>query len=432
MGLSCEETASRVERLSGASLGTHDGRGAFPKSVAIQRRSKVGFTASVFLAKARLFAVLRLAWGLVGKPLATGYASVWLVKTLISGSLARAGKLRVALFLVVADLVRRQFLAVLRDPVFRLALVGSQHNTAQAGLYVPKEDPRLQKIAVGAKLDKLQYKSPRGLLHGDLRTILPNVLYRPRPIRYHRFSFPSKAFEGEPHGISLDWSYPDVAPAQHSPIAIVLAGVGGDSNAPYVRDAVHSFTEIGWPACVLLARGLGNAPKVNSVQGIFNPANVTDVLEALKIVDALHDGQAPIVLVGFSLGGITLCNVLGRHADEIPSSVCGAVSISGAFECGPMDWERYESTYQKLIVPELLTEVLEHYGEQLYEVLGKDGLHHLVESNTYTHLFERLFAKLAEEDKAAPANFEAWRHAQAGAHHRHNISTPLTILIMLV
>lgn len=49
-----------------------------------------------------------------------------------------------------------------------------------------------------------------------------------------------------------------------------------------------------------------------------------------------------IVCVGFSLGGITLCNFLSQKGDLVPAQVKGSIAVSGAFRCDFMNYWRYK------------------------------------------------------------------------------------------
>ena len=67
-------------------------------------------------------------------------------------------------------------------------------------------------------------------------------------------------------------------------------------------------------------------------------------------------------MVGFSLGAITLGKYMTSKGSSVPESLCGAIMVSGTFGMDISDGERYKNTYQKVIVPELVKDLLTAYG----------------------------------------------------------------------
>eukprot|EP00451_Oxyrrhis_marina_P040434 CAMPEP_0204393268 /NCGR_PEP_ID=MMETSP0469-20131031/62228_1 /ASSEMBLY_ACC=CAM_ASM_000384 /TAXON_ID=2969 /ORGANISM="Oxyrrhis marina" /LENGTH=383 /DNA_ID=CAMNT_0051387327 /DNA_START=30 /DNA_END=1178 /DNA_ORIENTATION=- len=133
-------------------------------------------------------------------------------------------------------------------------------------------------------------------------------------------------------------------------VVVVVAGVGGDSHAPYVRSFAQATADAGYIAAVMLPRGMGCSDKADTVADLFNPSDVDAVHETVEAVcEAL---QLPTFLMGFSLGGLVTCNYFARRTPH--KLVKGAVALAGGFRTDFMDWGHYLNGYQPIIVSNLV------------------------------------------------------------------------------
>jgi predicted alpha/beta-fold hydrolase len=417
------------------------------------------------LALRRAVATLRLAGIVALRPLAAVCAVCALALALPRLSRARrpAGRLSQSAALCVALGAAFELRRVLSDPIHRLWL-GLDSSAAWSGLVHGRGARLVSVLRRAGLLADRSFSSPaptsslsrscnsrvaysEHVAHGDVSTLASAVLCRRADVSYLRVCFPSAAFPSEAHGICLDWSFPALG-ATATAVVVVLAGVGGDSSAGYVRAAVRAMTSRGWSAVVCGPRGLGNTPCVGDVRHLFDPRDVRDVVRAIDLVDHLSGQSLPLLLLGFSLGGITLCNVLGRCAGRLPARLCGALSVSGAFRCDMLAWPRYERVYQPIIVPELLLDLCKRYHSQLVCLLGASGVDSLLRSTTYTELWERLYAPLQQHKQERPEHpredsgvsrgesfswsgdggFAAWKSAQEGERYRQHIMVPLLLV----
>lgn len=328
---------------------------------------------------------------------------------------------------------------LINDPVHRLDWFGHGHYKTKPGLYYAKnfnKTPAMNRtmhILQGCNFfkDVVSYKSPRWMLHGDLRTVVPTLAYQSKPLVYTRFCFKSSR-RADPHLVTLDFAFPDEAVvSEPQPLVLLMAGVGGDSNAPYMRDLVAACTARNWIACVLLARGLGSALHVFSAETLFNPTDTGDALDTMNFLNKLFPNN-PILLAGVSMGGLALCNILGRHAEEIPSSVKGCVTISAGFKCDMFNWSRYKEVYQPLIVAEILREVIGRYGHTFED--AKLTLNTVLASRDYAGFYHNFFAYLPSVPGCGPvsstsrdAAFNEWKTLQEGEVFRKDVNIPLLV-----
>lgn len=99
------------------------------------------------------------------------------------------------------------------------------------------------------------------LWNGDLRTGIPFLIFKSHPQSYHRRWVDVEGGEC----VALDIAFP---PSGHDPtkaVVLVLHGLNGGSQEPYVIDLVEQCMKNGYTVAVMVARGLMNTPLVNRV-----------------------------------------------------------------------------------------------------------------------------------------------------------------------
>lgn len=259
--------------------------------------------------------------------------------------------------------------------------------------------------------------------NGDLSTVLPAVSAKVPPAGrcYTRFT--------NALGTTLDWAHAGLAnppcpsPTPTTPprifaspppapplaplagFAILLPGVGGSSSAAYVVGVARALDKKGWRSLTIGARGLGDTPSVPSLLNIFDPNDLSDVSRAVHLLDSLLDPQVPVILVGFSLGGIMANQYAVQCGDTLSPRVKAIVSVSGAFRLDFFHWDRYRDAYQRMIVPNLVADALARYGHRLGELASYEegkrnptfdnaALWLLSSSTTYKELISRLLLPL--------------------------------------
>lgn len=209
-------------------------------------------------------------------------------------------------------------------------------------------------------------------------------------------------------------------------MAILLAGIGGDSEASYVLETAHALLADGIAVCVLLARGVGRRA-ISSIDHIYDATAQADL-------ELLVSGVAPlfehVVLCGFSMGAVGVNKYLTSHSAQVPANVRCALSVSGAFTVDFMTWSRYVGVYQRMILPNLLERVLSRHGCEARQRLGEEGFKKLVQSSSYRELHANLYSPLAigkhHED------FNAWKSVLGGVQERdEGLRVPLLLLSAL-
>ncbi|XP_023125534.1 phospholipase ABHD3-like isoform X1 [Amphiprion ocellaris] len=127
--------------------------------------------------------------------------------------------------------------------------------------------------------------------------------------------------------ISLDWvdnqashSYPE---SSTRPTVLILPGLTGNSQQPYVLHAINQATRHGYRCVVFNNRGLGGEELLTPVT--YCAANTSDLERVVTHVKGLYP-HAPVLGAGVSLGGMVLLNYLARKRSE--SGMVAGITIS--------------------------------------------------------------------------------------------------------
>jgi predicted alpha/beta-fold hydrolase len=143
----------------------------------------------------------------------------------------------------------------------------------------------------------------------------------PRPAaRRERWELPDGDF------LDVDRSEPSGA---DRPVLVVLHGLEGSSQAPYVRGLVALALARGLSALALNFRGCSAEP--NRLARNYHSGETGDLAHVVQRLVAEAPGR-PILLAGFSLGGNVAAKWLGERGDELPAEVRGGAVISVPFD----------------------------------------------------------------------------------------------------
>lgn len=158
---------------------------------------------------------------------------------------------------------------------------------------------------------------------GHVQTIVAAMLRAaPRVAwRWERLELPDGDF------VDLAWHGPEPGAG---PVVLLLHGLGGGADSPYIRDQAAGFAAAGVPVVLLCFRGCSGEP--NRLPRSYHSGETEDVGHVLlRLRDRLP--SARLVAVGFSLGGNVLLKYLGEQRDEAPLDA--AVAVSVPLELGP-------------------------------------------------------------------------------------------------
>jgi len=161
------------------------------------------------------------------------------------------------------------------------------------------------------------YKPPFWIRNGHVATIYAGTL--------RKVSLPSQQRERItlPDGdfLDLDWSY---AAKKTKQLVILIHGLEGDAQRPYIGGSAHLFNANGYDVCAMNLRGCSGT--INTLFRSYH-SGATEDLEAV-IQHILHlDCYSDFFIQGFSLGGNLTLKYMGEN-NTLPSQVKAAVAIS--------------------------------------------------------------------------------------------------------
>jgi hypothetical protein len=108
----------------------------------------------------------------------------------------------------------------------------------------------------------------------------------------------------------------------------VLHGLEGTPASHYVHALFDAASQRGWARDLLLFRTCGSRP--NRKARSYHSGETSDL--AFVIERLARESDAPLVIVGVSLGGNVLLKYLGEQRGAVPSIVRGAAAISVPYD----------------------------------------------------------------------------------------------------
>lgn len=149
------------------------------------------------------------------------------------------------------------------------------------------------------------------------QTIWPALFrYTPQPdYRRERIELQDGDF------IDLDWCG-DNKP--NSPVAILIHGLEGSSDSPYIRSLARLLSTIGWSTAAINLRGCSGV--TNRLAKSYHSAATGDLNEIVEIIRR-RQPDAPMHAVGYSLGGNLLLKWCAEKTQYCPLHSAIAISV---------------------------------------------------------------------------------------------------------
>lgn len=165
------------------------------------------------------------------------------------------------------------------------------------------------------------FKAPWWLASPHLQTLWPTLCRRPiknLAITRERFELPDGDF------IDLDW-----LGTGNGPIVLLLHGLEGSVESPYIKGMMAAIQNQGWRALLLHFRSCSG--ELNRLTRLYHSGETGD-LAALVTALKEREPNTPLAAIGFSLGGNVLLKWLGESQNKNP--LTAAVAVSVPFELG--------------------------------------------------------------------------------------------------
>lgn len=158
--------------------------------------------------------------------------------------------------------------------------------------------------------------APHPLLRGPHRQTIFGAFGLRAPtvaFRHERFELPDGDF------VDLAHAGPELGRR-----ALLLHGLGGNARSGYLRALAAALIARGWAVTAFQFRGASGAP--NRLPRLYHSGDTADVALVAAALRA-RAPDAPLVAVGFSLGGNVLLKLLGETGAATPLDAGVAVSV---------------------------------------------------------------------------------------------------------
>jgi hypothetical protein len=156
---------------------------------------------------------------------------------------------------------------------------------------------------------------------GHLQTLAGYLLPSPAALpeaRWHRIA----VSEGD--AVVMAENLPTVLDDEGAGMVLLLHGLGGHADSPYMRRLATKFLLRNCIAFRLNHRGAGQGRGL--AKHLYHAGRGEDLSPVLSRMARLHPKKA-VVAVGFSLSGNMLLKYLGEKLHPIPQNLCGAIAI---------------------------------------------------------------------------------------------------------
>jgi uncharacterized protein len=163
---------------------------------------------------------------------------------------------------------------------------------------------------------KSSFASPFYFSNRHLQTIYPAIFRKVKGVNYSREKF--ELSDGD--FIDLDFSK-----VGSRKIVLVLHGLEGSADRPYVKGVIKIFNQNGWDGLAMNFRGCGGTP--NRRAQTYHSGETSDLNEVIgRLVNEGFYNE--IVLVGFSLGGNVTLKYVGQQGQNLDPIIKKAIAFS--------------------------------------------------------------------------------------------------------
>ncbi|QJR36826.1 hydrolase [Gemmatimonas groenlandica] len=167
-----------------------------------------------------------------------------------------------------------------------------------------------------------------------------------------------------PDGDFVEIARLESADGAAAPRLLLFHGLEGGMHSHYARAMFREASQRGWAADLLLFRTCGTEP--NRLPRSYHSGETSDPLWVVEQISREFP-DAPLGLMGVSLGGNVLCKLLGEFGDVMPEQVVGAVAMSVPFDLarasrhiGRGFGAIYEKFFLKSLIPKALAKIDRH------------------------------------------------------------------------
>lgn len=195
-----------------------------------------------------------------------------------------------------------------------------------------------------------------------IQTLLPTLFRVNHTVLYEHqeLTLPDGDF------LDLAWNRIPVK-TQNRPIVIIFHGLEGSIGSPYAKGLMQIVDRNGWNVVVMHFRNCSG--RQNRAARTYHSGETTD---ANYLLNWLHENypQAPLLAVGYSLGGNMLLKLLGELQTKSPLRAAVAVSVPMLLEhCANQMRRGFSRFYQYILLRKMKHKLLAKYQQYDYQQL---------------------------------------------------------------
>jgi predicted alpha/beta-fold hydrolase len=171
-----------------------------------------------------------------------------------------------------------------------------------------------------------------------------------------------------PDGDFLDLAWNRIpAKSENDPIVVIFHGLEGSIDSPYVKGLMRQVTKCGWHVVLMHFRNCSG--RMNRAARTYHSGETSD---ARFLIQWLKDNfpYAPLLAVGYSLGGNMLLKLLGEMQSEAPLHAAVAISVPLLLNvCADQMRSGFSQIYQYQLLRKMKQKVLAKYRQYDYQKL---------------------------------------------------------------
>ena len=180
-----------------------------------------------------------------------------------------------------------------------------------------------------------------------------------------------------PDGDFLDLAWNKIPARMDSkPLVVIFHGLEGSINSPYAKGMMRALDKLGWNVVLMHFRNCSD--RVNLAARTYHSGETEDASYFLSWLQESYP-QAPLLAVGYSLGGNMLLKLLGDKKTEVPLYAAVAVSVPLLLNvCADQMRSGFSKVYQHYLLQKMKRKLLGKYQQHDYQGLiglGKKDIH---------------------------------------------------------
>lgn len=212
-------------------------------------------------------------------------------------------------------------------------------------------EQQVRKETLLAHLNQYPFRAPRWLRGRHHQTLWAALM--------RRLPYPERTRE-ELETPDQDWLHlHHYAGLPNKPMVLLLHGLEGHRDSPYIRALHRPFGEMGWHVYSMEYRSCSGA--MNHARRLYHSGETTDLDFVIRHLLSKHP-ERPLYLGGFSLGGNVIAKWLGEQAKDVTPLVKGAAVVGVPYDLttsGPVVDRVLGGIYAKHFMRTMIPKALE-------------------------------------------------------------------------